>query len=482
MPCLEFTIRWLTADSGVAGYHGEDWPPSPSRLFRALLAGCCRPGGAGERGIAALKRLETMAPPVIVGPMPERLEPVAAAVPNNDGDKGFQFHAKGLAHSARKKTSKLKTIRSRRGWAVQAPVRYRWEFPKKDSDPDIFENIADGLTIFGQGADLAVATAQWVDTPSFMTGHSWIPDETGGDELVAVPSAGEIDRLTSKYQQDRNRVVGIHVGSARELPPAMAAYRDPLSPPASRWQGFALRSIDDRRALAFGGDQVMRIAGMIRHAIGRAAQQAGLEQDALTEIMGHAGTGRFDVLPVPNVGHAWADGLIRRAIVHAPLQVPEALWLRIISRLTAAELIDEKTKEVRGMLVPITRSGGDRVLRRVTDRATTWVAATAVVLPGFDERRGKPRPEKVVKRLLSKARIPVTAVRRVEFHPAPMLPGVTPAGSVLVPHYLQRYPRKFISIEFHRPTAGPLVLGAGAGVGLGLMVQMPAARIDLSRG
>lgn len=476
MPCLEFTIRWLAADSGVASYHGEDWPPSPSRLFRALLAGCCRPGGAGERGIEALKRLEMMAPPVIIGPMPERLEPVAAAVPNNDGDKSFQFHQKGLAEKARKATSKLKTIRSRRGWAVQAPVRYRWEFPEKDPDPTVFEALADGLTILGQGADLAVATALWVDSPSSMAGHSWRPDETGGDELLAVPSRGEIDRLTIKYQQDRNRVIGVQVGSARELPPIMAAYRDPLSPPARRWQGFALRSIDDRRALALEADQVMRIAGMVRHAIGRAAEQAGLDQDNLTEIMGHGGAGRIGVLPVPNVGHAWADGLIRRAVVHAPRQVPEALWLRIISRLTAAELIDEKTQEVRGMLVPITHGDDDRVLWRVTDRATTWTTATAVVLPGFDERRGKPRPEKVIRRLLSTARIPTAAVRRVEFHPAPILPSVAPAGSVLVPHYLKGYPRKFISIEFHHPIAGPLVLGAGAGVGLGLMVQLPAAK------
>ena len=474
MPALELTIRWLASDVGVAGYHGEDWPPSPSRVFRALLAGCCRPGGAGERGIEALRRLETVSPPTIIGPMPERLEAVAAAVPNNDGDKSFQFHQKGLPANARKTTSKLKTIRARRGWSVQAPVHYRWEFLKPDPDPEAFEQLAEGLTILGQGTDLAVATAKWLSEPARSAGHTWAPDEGGGDELLPVPSAGEIDRLTTKYRQDRSRVAGVHVGSAQELPPVMAAYRDPLSPPASRWQGFVLRTLDDRSTVAFEGDQVMRVAGMVRHAIGNAAKQAGLDPDTLTEIMGHGGAGRFGVLPIPNVGHAWADGYIRRVIVHAPRQVPEALWIRIVSRLTASELIDEKSREVRGMLVPITRGDDDRLLWRVTDRATTWTSATAVVLPGFDERRGKPRPEKVVKRLLSKARIPVAAVRRVEFHPAPMLPSVTPAGSVLVPRYLKGYPRKFITIEFHRPIAGPLVLGAGAGAGLGLLVHVPS--------
>lgn len=473
MPSLDLTIRWLASDAGVAGYNGEDWPPSPSRLFRALLAGCCRPGGAGNRGLEALKRLEEMPPPLIAGPMPERLEAVAAAVPNNDGDKTFQFHEKGLPANARISASKLKTIRARHGWSVQDPIHYRWQFADPDPDPEAFEQLAEGLTILGQGADLAFAEAAWVDEESIPAGHAWIPDESGGDELISVPSAGEADRLAAKYRQDRKRVAGIHVGSAPDLAPAMAAYRDPLAPPMCRWQGFALRSLDDRSALALEGQQVMCIAGMVRHAIGRAAKLAGLDEAAITEIMGHGGSGRFGVLPVPNVGHPWADGRIRRVIVHAPRQVPEELWIRIVSRLTAAELIDEKSQEAKGMLVPITRSDDDRVLWRVTDRATTWTSATAVVLPGFDEKRGKPRPEKVVRKLLSKARIPFAAVRHIELHPAPQLPSVTPSAGVLVPHYLTRYPRKFITIDFHRPISGPLVLGAGAGVGLGLMVHMP---------
>ena len=89
-------IRWPDGT-----YHGREWPPSPLRLFQALIAGyrtACGPDVAMD---AALRHLETLHPPVIRAPVPTRQSPVASAVPNNDGDKLMALWAKGDAQKAR---------------------------------------------------------------------------------------------------------------------------------------------------------------------------------------------------------------------------------------------------------------------------------------------------------------------------------------------------------------------------------------------
>lgn len=476
MPSLTLTIRWLGGPEGVGSYHGGEWPPSPSRLFRALLAGCCRPGGIGRRGIEALERLERQSAPVILGPAPERLVPVAAAVPNNDGDRIFDQHHKGLPGKARQTASKLKTIRARQGWCVQGPVQYRWHFPHPDPDPGAFEQLAEGLSILGQGTDLAWADADWTETDAPQWGFAWIPDELSGEEAMAVPAPGEVERLGRKYESDRNRIEGPYVASTREPARQMARYRDPLAPPAFRWQAFMLRTTDDTSALALPGEQAMRVSGMVRHAIAGAAKRAGLDGDTFSAIMGHGGSARISVLPLPNAGHQWADGRIRRVIVRAPLMLEEEIWSQVVRRLTAAELVDEQGQKTHGILVPIARPKDDRVLWRFIEPATIWTSVTPVVLPGFDKRGGRGRPAKMTRRLLNQAQIPAQAVRHVRFDHAPGLMGMVQARALEVPHYLERYPIKFVTIEFHRPVRGPLMLGAGKGVGLGVLMQMPESR------
>lgn len=471
MPTLNLTVRWLTDAPGLAGYHGEEWPPTPSRVFRALLAGALRPGGAGDRGISALRRLERAGPPVIVAPQAQRLSTVRSAVPNNDGDRVFDLYEKGATSEARKRASQLKTLRSRSGWAVPVPVHYRWEFEGPDPDPEAFVVLAAGLSILGQGADVAFAHAVWSDEAPQDHMHCWIPDDVTGDVAIPVPSEGEVQRLVERHKSERRRVDGPQVASTREPQVAMARYRDPLAPPPVRWQAFALRTLDDQGSFAVPGREAMRVSGMVRHAIDEAADSAGLDDDVRSELMGHGGDARFGVLPVPNVAHRYADGRIRRVIVRAPLIVAEKIWAQILHRLTAAELVDAKRREPRGLLVPITRPEEDRILWRFTDRATFWTSAIPVILPGFDKRGGRSRPGKIVRRMLRHASIPADAVRQIRLDDAPRIRGVQRGGDVEVPHYLRHFPRKFLSIEFHSPVVGPLTIGAGRWNGLGTMVH-----------
>ena len=61
---LQLTVRFLTDR-----YHGNDWPPSPARLFQALVAGTKTGAARREFGLphkGALEWLERLDPPEIL--------------------------------------------------------------------------------------------------------------------------------------------------------------------------------------------------------------------------------------------------------------------------------------------------------------------------------------------------------------------------------------------------------------------------------
>ncbi|AHE99847.1 type I-G CRISPR-associated protein Csb2 [Thioalkalivibrio paradoxus] len=467
MPVLQLRVRWLASGAGAA-YHGAEWPPSPARVFRALLAGAERPGGAGARGVAALKRLEALPPPTIHAPAPERMEPVRSSVPNNDGDCVMHEYAAGRPRQARHEISKLRTLRTRNGWRVENPIEYHWTFSEPDPDTGAFEDLAAGLTVLGQGADLAMAEVHWCSGTPSAPGYRWAPDPTS-ETALPVPAPGDVERLQHTYRATRDRVGIGAVRGVREPLATLTPYLDPLAPPLLRSQAFGLRAIDDGGPWSLPGTELVRLAAMVRHAVHRAAQRAGLDAAAITELMGHGGDGRVAILPVPNAGHRWADGRVRRVLVAPSPAVSAEHWHGLQLRLGHSELTAEGDIDASAVLLPIAERQGDSVLRRFLAPATTWTAVTPVILPGYDSRRGKPRPARTARRLLQHAGIPQESVRAVHLHPYPRIHGLAGRGRFLVPRHLQKYPRSYVTIEFHQPVAGPIVLGAGSGWGLGLL-------------
>src|SRR5882724_7045901 len=68
-------------------YHGTaDWPPSPARLFQALVAGAAQGNVLSAQDRAALGWLEQLPPPEIIGPSARRGQRFTNYVPNNDLD------------------------------------------------------------------------------------------------------------------------------------------------------------------------------------------------------------------------------------------------------------------------------------------------------------------------------------------------------------------------------------------------------------
>ncbi len=474
MAKLRVTVDWL---EGL--YHGVEWPPSPWRVYQALVAGSAMERRRAPELEAALRHLETLSPPVVTAPRAAVLRAVRASVPDNDGDRVLALHAKGKPVAARTKAAKLASLRTRRARRFAGTVTYEWEASAETAGHfQALGAIARSVSAVGQGIDLALARAELLDAPSRPRGVRYTPSPDGRLAL-SVPWRGGFDALQMRYRRERTRIDPGRVATRIELSPRSQGYRSELELPRVRWAAFTLRTPADGR-LVVDGARTVEVAAMVRHAIGCAAQCAGLGKGAISELMGHGGDGRISVQPLPNVGYQHADGRIRRVLLVAPECVDEDVWRSVVSRLPGAALVAQASGEAVGMLAPIAEP--DPMLGRYRGEGRCWTSATPVVLPGYDSVRGRARPERSVRRLLRHAGVAESLVERAAFSRGSSLRGSTHPLSYRRPGHLSRYPCLHLTVEWAVPVRGPLALGAGVGYGLGLLVPVREEFLGLGRG
>ena len=456
-----------------------EWPPSPWRVYQALVAGSAMERRRAPELEAALRHLETLSPPVVTAPRAAVLRAVRASVPDNDGDRVLALAAKGKPGAARTKAAKLASFRTRRARRFAGTVTYEWEALAETAGHfQALGAIARSVSAVGQGIDLALARAELLDAPSRPRGVRYTPSPDGRLAL-SVPWRGGFDALEVRYRRERTRIDPGRVATRIELSPRSQGYRSELELPRVRWAAFTLRTPADGR-LVVDGARTVEVAAMVRHAIGCAAQSAGLGKGAISELMGHGGDGRISVQPLPNVGYQHADGRIRRVLLVAPECVDEDVWRSVVSRLPGAALVAQASGEAVGMLAPIAEP--DPMLGRYRGEGRCWTSATPVVLPGYDSVRGRARPERSVRRLLRHAGVAESLVERATFERGPWLRGIAHPLSYRRPGHLSRYPCGHLTVELAVPVRGPLALGAGVGYGLGLFVPVREEFLGLGRG
>ena len=465
MAILRIRVEWLDGR-----YHGVEWPPSPWRLFQAMVAGLGDGAPALPEREAALRHLETLGAPVVTAPRAALLAPVTARVPSNDADLVLALHAKGEPVAAREKQARLASLRTRRARGFEGEVTYDFEAaPETPAHLPALGALAGSVSAVGHGIDLALARAALLERPRPAPGvrHAPSPD---GTVRLAVPWPGGLDALDERHRNERTRIGAREVRPGFETAPRTVAYRAGPARPAVRWAAFELRSPDLERRLAVEGTRAMEVAAMVRHEIGRAARHAGLDGRLVSELMGHRGEGRIRAQPLPSVGHRHADGRIRRVLLTAPRRVNEDAWREVVSRLPGAALLEPGGGPAAGLLVPLAEPDG--ALARYLGQGRSWTSATPVVLPGHDSRRGRPRPRRALKRLLRHAGICETLLESAAFEPRPRARGSAHPLAYRRPAHLARYPAVHLSIRWQAPLQGPLAFGAGVGYGLGLLVPV----------
>ncbi len=410
-------------------YHGmvdagqAEWPPSPMRVYQALVATAARKFGEVlpvEVG-QSLEWLAGLAPPSIQAPPHSRAMPVRISVPNNAMDICARAWSRGSydAKDAKPSTHKaMKTI---------APIRLLEEDSRKQrvcyfwrlaDDEDLLRHceaiskLASQLVCVGWGVDLVAGHAERVESvvgelegSEIGNGEMWLPGR-GHTRRLRVANTHTRNALTVRHQRFLGRLANGSLDSVPAIPPSAydtVGYGRPWDGTTYSIAAFSLIESDGSRFVRFPTRKGTELVGMLRSALASAAEVAGWQEQKIASIiLGHGeqrgaahqsiGLNRFAYVPLPSLERRASDGpadhvgLIRRILIYSPSNClnRELDWGR--RALSGLELIDERTKLPVAMLSSIPAS--DRMVDRFTKTsslsnwgASTWSTVTPVVLP-----------------------------------------------------------------------------------------------------
>lgn len=480
MPFLDLSVEFL---SGT--FHGEGWPPAPSKLYQALLAGArhrYRRGDAWRKEFeAALKWLEGQPAPTIVAPMPVSGTPYRIFGPDNDMDLVVREWINTSQGRPPKEPTDRATLRSevhRRPWYVRGAVHYL--YGDQGAPVEVLQEMAHSIVALGHGVDLACARLARCSEhqASSIQGERWVPSpgtRRAGVGLY-VPTKGWYDRLEENYTRWRRPpergTMDVRKGS---VPPSVrpVPYRSALAPEPRPFFAYRLESGDDLGPFSVPWESAMEVSARLRHGTSEALRSDGAEESVLkTYALGH-GEGkerdrRLSYVPLPSIGHEHSDGRIRRVLLAAPADD------RQIGRV--ALLVEGMRLVAPGK--PVSRlvalDVDDPVLARYVGTSRVWASVTPVILHGHDARRGRVDPERtraLLLEALEQAGIG-TAVATFAYGRSSWWHGIGSSRDLRVPEHLVRWPRYHLRVEFRTGVKGPLLIGIGRHYGIGLLAAM----------
>jgi CRISPR-associated protein Csb2 len=498
-----------------------EWPPSPLRLFQAMVAGAAARWGAdgGRARVTAdapaaafrwLGCLAERAAPIILAPRHRPGSTYILSVPTNAMDVVAAAWARGnYSNVGDANPSTHRTMKPIRPTHLLdgSTVHYLWALPEPHTDQTAnhiaaLTAAAHSIVALGWGVDSVIGDARMLSTAEAdaLPGECWRPTtampSSGG--ALRVPAKDTFDALTVRHEVFLNRLAG---GFRRDVPPlperafgrvTYTSSNDPLPRPLA---AFALRPIDpESRATwrVFRQERAAWVAAMLRHAACEAARSDLDPSGWRTEEWGRrfvAGHGpdpnekrrpaddeypRFSYFPLPSIGHPHADGMIRRVIIAEPFggDGRAADWAR--RRLSGAVLVEQGTSEAVASLELV--ESGDREFRSVFSSyvgdasSREWVSVTPVILPGLDDNKPTKREKLLLQCLrhagLAAALVGLEVRRTAWVGPSP------PCSDYVRSQYLKHLPAWHARLIFREPVSGPLALGAGRHCGLGVFARM----------
>jgi CRISPR-associated protein Csb2 len=494
-------------------YHGMgDEPPSPARLFQALLAGAGLSGPLPSHESEALEWLEKLDPPVIGSPVMKNGQAVVNYVPNNDLDAvGADVRRIGEIRAQK--------ITRPRLFDADIPFIYVWHFDDDGGKALAICALAEQVYQFGRGIDLAWAWGEVLDKEeaearlSSYPGAVYRPSRSGSGGTVACPQKGSLRSLKDRFaaNSQRFKTEGRDRGAKRlfSQPPkprfTPVAYDSPPSRrvyelrrgtgeslfavwPLTRAPQLALE-LRDRAVARLRGALPERDSDIERFLVGRKADGADNGPTSL----------RVKIVPLPSIGHHHADRGIRRVLVEVPVGCPlradDVHWALSGLELSASGFGDRP--------IFVTSSSDESMLLHygMADRGfDLWRTVTPAALPEsarrrrIDPARGPAEAKGGAERAAEQSGAAGTVVQalrhadirtradviRVQREPfegkgervEPFAPGTRFAKDRLW----------HVEIKFAEPVKGPLVIGDGRFLGLGVMAPVQWSPQPDSRG
>src|SRR6266849_4940740 len=474
-------------------YHGRgdagipEWPPSPLRLFQAIVAAVHlrgREGGVPDDVIAALRWLEKQEPPEIVAPRVEVGQPYRLSVPNNAMDIVARHWAKGNDVPEADAPAKHRTLKTVRPICLKGgeSVHYLWKLEEVAGTDtlDLVEAlsvVARQIVAVGWGIDLVAGAGRVLcsEKARQLAGERWqgMGASRNGAKLRA-PVQSTLQALIGRHQAFLGRVSGNDFAPVPPLPGSAFAevgYRRDTDLSPRPFAAFSLLNPETGSFRSFPATRAVSVAGMIRHAAGDAARPSGRPEEWINQfVLGHRPPGsgtlpRFSYIPLPTIDPRMVVSGIRRVLITEAhgADGEHAVWIK---RALQGQLVTNNEKQPVAYLVPFETDG---VLNRYVDHAYTWATATPVALPGCDDGKEK-KTERLFMKALRHAGYSPDAVAEVEFRRTPFFRGAEYSLNYRPrpPHYLHGCSVYYVRVRWRRPLSGPLAIGSGRHCGLGV--------------
>jgi CRISPR-associated protein Csb2 len=481
-------------------YHGDgDGPPSPFRLFQALVAGAGISGPLDEERKQALTWLERLPDaPIIASPRTVCGQSVSMFMPNNDLDaKGGDVRRIGEIRLATK-------VWKPQIFDAGLPWIYAWRFANEDESHAVTVcALSETLYQLGRGVDMAWAWSELLDGAALETrlaDYDGVVRRPGAGDglLLACPRAGSLESLERRYRARRFRH---EAGQRVFVQPPKPSYRQlAYESPPTRYL-FELRSTLDsahRVAWPLVGASSLVVAAREAARARLSAAMPTRTHDIDRYLVGRQPDGsnaapaesRVRIVAVPSIGVQYADRGIRRIFVEVPATCPlrsnDIRW-----GFSGAELFDPVSGESKGVIVvPIAEDdmllhygvgARARVFRTVTPVAVPEEASRRRIEPTRRTKEAKRGLERVGEIAGARAAV-VQALRHVGVHaPVQTIRAQREpfdARGARVEPFAEgtRFVKErlwHVEISFGIPVAGPLLLGDGRFLGLGLMAPVP---------
>lgn len=491
---LRIAVTFLDPRFHGRGDGGEpEWPPSPLRLVQAIVAANADDIGSNGDLDGALAWLEAQDPPLVVAPRSGEAAPYCLSVPNNAMDivgrawsRGNYFGS-GDANPATHRT--MKTFRPVR-MVDGDTVHYLWKLdgsPPEEATPvEPLMRAAGRIVSLGWGIDLVVVGADCISSEQLrgLTGERWMPTASTSVAALRTPAPGTLVALRERYNSFLHRVG--EMGFAPVAPLTrfeVSGYRRPTDPITPLYAVFELRH-DDGSFCRYPQRKLIHIAGMVRHLAKDLMLQSpprGVHENWGEQyVVGHRDENtedhrQFSYLPLPSIGHEYADQLVRRVMIAAP--VGDDAWLEHLARrLAGRQLKPQNGDEFSAGVPTLVRVYRDKVARRYTEAANQWASVTPVVLPGHDD--GKPaKTRKLIEAALAQSGIEQpcsyewSSFARFRNSLSAHKYNRNKRANFYLPSYLQSRSAIHLTLTFKDglKLPGPLVIGAGRHCGFGLL-------------
>lgn len=488
-------------------FHGKgdgdepEWPPSPMRLFQALVAGSrtgCRNGDWAEAKAKAFQWLERRDPPVIVGPEASPAAAYTLFVPNNDADKKFDRQERLTSKVVRP----LRLLSSASETNGSQALHYLWAIPEDEwakarPHAELLCHEARHLMALGWGIDQAVADARVLTDAqaAALPGERWSAwsGHFPGRQRRRVPKEGSLKDLEAVHDSFVNRIQSRQRGTTNVL-----EYNPSLKPrcydtvvyqrigtlPPRPYAGFELPE-----GVTFRHQDAVAAAAMLRSLACKSAKADSHQfpGGSAQYVAGHGprkengrfideNWGRFSYVPLATIGHQHADGIIRRLLVAEPFggDGSHARWAQ--QRLRGQVLRDHDDNK-RGELLDLWRRSSARMLDLYVGESRNWSSVTPVILPGFDDGK-RSKAERLFLQAVQQAGLPLEAVAEFTLRKAPFWPGSLHPKFYRRPDYLdnaksRRFSAWHVALAFRDAVCGPVMIGAGRHCGLGVFARVP---------